>query len=91
MSSTASGVKIEVWVVPGSSRPGLAGMHDGKLRIRVSSPPEGGRANREAADLLGEALGRPARLVRGISSRRKVFEVTGVDAATAFRKLGLGR
>lgn len=62
-------------------------MHGALLKLRVAAPPEKGRANEEAAELLAEALGAPVTLVRGMTSRQKVFEVSGVDVDTVRRKL----
>jgi len=82
------GVHIDVWVVPGSRRPGLDGLHDGAVRLRVAAPPEGGRANREAAKALAAAAGgRRGRVVKGGGSRRKVVEVAGTDVAEAIENL----
>lgn len=82
---------LHVWVVPGSSRPGLAGIHGDMLKLRVASPPEDGRANREAKEQLESTLGMDVELVRGMSSRHKVFKVaaTANDARLVRRKLGL--
>jgi uncharacterized protein (TIGR00251 family) len=84
-----TGVTIDVWVVPNSSRVGVAGLHGDKIRIRVSAPPEAGKANRAVADVLGDALGMPVAIVRGMSSRHKVFKVTGLDPEQICRKLGI--
>jgi uncharacterized protein YggU (UPF0235/DUF167 family) len=82
------GVEVAVWVVPGVSRPGLAGLHDGALRVRVAAPPERARANREAARRVAEALGgRGGRVVAGETARRKRIAVEGVDAAVAIERL----
>jgi hypothetical protein len=86
---SGSDVTVDVWVVPNSSRPGIAGLYGDKLRIRVSAPPEGGRANRELGEVLEAALGVPVRLIRGMSSRHKVFQVTGLDPEPICRKLGI--
>lgn len=82
---------LHVWVVPGSSRRGLAGTHGDKLKLRVASPPEDGRANREVKEQLESTLGMDVELVRGMSSRHKVFKVaaTADDARSVRRKLGL--
>jgi len=87
--ATGDGVEIAVWVVPGASTSRIQGIHGDKLKIRVSSPPEGGRANREVAAILEEALGRKPSLIRGMRGRSKVFEVTGTDVDTVCRKLGV--
>jgi uncharacterized protein YggU (UPF0235/DUF167 family) len=101
MGSAASPVRatdgkralVEVWVVTGSSRPGIDGLHDGRVRVRVAAPPEGGRANREAAAVVAAACGaRRARVVAGLAARRKVVEVLGVgpaDVRAALRRAGV--
>jgi len=78
------GVEIEIWVVPGSSRPGVAGLYGGAVRVRVGAPPEGGKANAEAARLVAAAAGgRRGSVIRGTTARRKVVMVPGPDVAAA--------
>ncbi|MCJ7725874.1 MAG: DUF167 domain-containing protein [Acidimicrobiia bacterium] len=82
------GVLIDVWVVPGSHRPGFDGLHDGAVRLRVAAPPEGGRANLETGKALADATGgRRGRVVSGGGARRKVVEVEGTDVGTASQGL----
>ncbi|MEK7329851.1 MAG: DUF167 domain-containing protein [Candidatus Eisenbacteria bacterium] len=75
--------RLAVRVQPGARGSALVGwMADGTLKLRVSAPPEDGRANRAVVELLALALGlRPAavRVVRGPSSRAKAVEVDGMD------------
>ena len=50
------------------------------LRVRVTAPPEDGKANKAVQKLLAKALGvAPSRLtlVRGATSRDKVFRFDG--------------
>lgn len=89
MRQSGPAVTIDVWVVPNSSQSGITGLHGDKLRIRVSAPPEGGKANAEVAEILEHALGAPVLLVRGMSSRHKVFTVTGLDPGLVCRELGI--
>lgn len=79
---------VRVWLVPGASRSGVVGAHGDALKIRVSAPPERGRANAAAVALLREAL-RPAvvELVSGESTRRKTFAVRGLDAPEVVHRL----
>ncbi|HZD22778.1 MAG TPA: DUF167 domain-containing protein [Acidimicrobiia bacterium] len=86
---TDGGVAVAVWVVPGSSRSVIDGEHGGRIKIRVSSPPEGGKANDEVARLLTELLGGQVRLKSGMRGRSKVFEVFPADIHTVRRKLGI--
>lgn len=59
------------------------------MKVRVTSPPEGGRANHELAGLLEDALGFRSKMIRGITSRHKVFELPVSDPEPVQRKLGL--
>jgi len=67
------GVLIRVWAVPRASRTEIAGWHGGRVRIRVTAPPEGGRANQQVSRALSERLGSPVELVSGATGRGKVF------------------
>lgn len=86
---TDAGVTVAVWVVPGSSRCVVDGLHGSRLKIRVTAPPEGGRANKEVARLLRDLLGGEVRLQSGMRARSKVFAISPADVATVRRKLGL--
>lgn len=70
----AEGSTIEVKVHTSSSRRGVEGVSGGRVTLSVQSPPEKGKANKEALKVLSEALGiPPSRLevLRGLSSRNK--------------------
>ena len=77
-------VKITVRVVPGSRRTEFVGLHDGQYKIRISAPPEKGKANKTLVDFLASQFkikknnvqiqsGRTSRikqvLLRGVSSQ----------------------
>ena len=75
--------RLAVKVVPGSSRAGLAGWLGETLKVRVTEPAEGGRANRMVGRIVAQALDLPAsavRVVAGAGSPRKVLEIDGLDA-----------
>ena len=87
---SAVSFKLPVKVVPGSSRSGIAGWLGDTLRVRVTAPPERGKANAAVEALLREALGLSsggARIVSGGSSPRKVVEIIGVSEEEARRRL----
>ncbi|MGH9210368.1 MAG: DUF167 domain-containing protein [Acidimicrobiales bacterium] len=72
---------LAVLVQPGASRDGVAGRHGEALKVRVSAPPEAGRANRAVQALLADAFGVPGRsveLVSGATNRRKRFRLLGL-------------
>ena len=82
------GVLVEAWVVPGAARTEIVGLHDGALRVRVSAPAEGGKANRAASRVVASALGgRRAEVIAGVGSRRKQLLVTGVTVDAAAERL----
>ena len=66
------------------------GRHGEGWKLRVTAPPERGRANHAALELLASTLGvdaRDVRLVSGHGSRDKVVEVTGIEPSEADRRL----
>jgi hypothetical protein len=74
-------MRIAVHVTPKSGRDEVAGWRGSELAVRVTAPPEGGKANAAACVVVADALGIPkrdVRVVRGESSRRKQLEVDGV-------------
>ncbi len=75
-------VDIPLRVKPRSSRQAILGFNDGVLQVALTSPPEGGKANKELIRLLGKSLGiAPSRLklVSGEKSRNKRVEIPGLS------------
>lgn len=84
------GVRIRVKAVPGARRDAIAGELGDRLKIRISAPPEGGKANDAIAALLADVLGlrvRDVTLIVGPTNPEKVFEVRGVSVADAAARL----
>ncbi|MFL5654427.1 MAG: DUF167 domain-containing protein [Ktedonobacteraceae bacterium] len=80
---------ISVRVIPRSSKNSLA-WEQGKLKVRLTSPPIDGAANEALVALLAEQLALPKRqitIVRGASSRQKTVEITGVTLEDIEQKL----
>ena len=76
---------ITLLVVPGSSRDQVVGAHGDALRVRVTAPPEKGRANAAVIALLARALGvRPSdvEITSGHRARRKGARITGLAPAS---------
>jgi uncharacterized protein (TIGR00251 family) len=77
---------------PRASRTQIDGLHDGALRVRLAAPPVDGAANEALRRFIADRLGLPiadVTLAHGQSSRRKLIDVDGIDAAEARRRLGL--
>ena len=73
-----AGAVLPVRVQPNARRDELVGFAEETLRVRVTAPPEGGRANRAVVALLSRALGVAAtqvNIVRGHGSRQKLVAV----------------
>jgi uncharacterized protein len=73
---------IAVHVTPKASRDEIVGWKGAELSVRVTTAPEGGKANAAVCKVLGAALGVPkssVRVVRGEVSRHKLLSVDGVD------------
>ena len=84
---------LRVRVQPRASRDEVVGWQGPALRVRVTAPPEDGRANGAAAALLAEACGVPrsaVELVRGHASRDKLFRVGALSLPAIRARLGGG-
>lgn len=76
---------LSVKAVPGAKRDEVAGVLGERLKVRVSQPPEGGKANAAICALLARELGvkrAAVSVVRGTSSPEKVVRIEGVSAET---------
>lgn len=81
---------LAVLAQPGARREGLAGLHDGRLRVSVRVAPEGGKANAAIAALVASAFGLPKNavsVVSGATSRRKELALDGLELAVARARL----
>ena len=79
---------MRVRVVPGASRTELKGRYGDVIKIRVSAPPEGGRANHAVVDLFERLVGGTAEIVKGRSSQFKTVLIRGVERARVVEALG---
>jgi len=80
----AGAVTFDVLVQPRASRAKLGPLHDGRLKVAVTSPPVDGEANAAVIELIAKTLGigkGAVEVVAGASSRRKTIKVSGVTRA----------
>ena len=73
---------LTVRVIPRSSKPGIAGIRDGALLVRLQSPPVEGAANDELIQVIARTFGaarRDVEIVAGARSRLKRVAVVTVD------------
>jgi len=65
-------------------------VEEGRLKIKVTVPPEGGKANQKVVELLSKALKVPKsniEIVRGETSRIKLVRIEGAGLVTLQEKL----
>lgn len=90
IQTTADGVVLAVKVVPGAKVDAIVGLLGEALKVKVSAPPEGGRANKAVCELLAETLGvdrKSVTVAAGRSSPRKRIAIAGLDADAVRTKL----
>ena len=82
--------RLRLRVSPGSRRNEVVGRHGDAWKVRISAPPEHGRANDAVVQLLADRLDVPRRdvtLVSGHGAPDKIVELNGLDLAEAERRL----
>ncbi len=84
------GEDVLIWIkaVPGASRDEITGVIGDRLKVRISAPPEGGKANRAIRKLVAQALGVKTQHVtieKGQTKAQKVLRVTGLHAGTILK------
>ncbi|MCG6953341.1 MAG: DUF167 family protein [Betaproteobacteria bacterium] len=75
---------LEVQVQPGAARTEVAGLHDGRLKIRLGARAIDGRANAALVQFIAARLGvakRDVTIETGATSRRKRVQVIGATRA----------
>ena len=72
---------ITVQVQPRSSRDEIIGIHEGRLKIRISAPPVDGKSNERLTEVLAKAFEVPksgVEIIRGHHSRVKTITISGI-------------
>ncbi|MEZ6242687.1 MAG: DUF167 domain-containing protein [Phycisphaerales bacterium] len=90
----SGGVLIDLKVVPGAKRDEVVGVlklpGGDRLKVRVSAPPEGGKANKAVCRLIAGTLGVRAAavvVVAGQTNPEKTVRVEGSSAEEAIARL----
>lgn len=82
--------RLSVRVTPRSGRDSVEVKAGGVLSVRVTAPPEDGKANAAVCRVVAGALGVPkgaVTVVRGHTARNKTLEVEGLSDADVVRLL----
>lgn len=74
--------RLRLRVVPGAGSAGVVGRHGDGWKVRVTAPPERGRANAAVVELVATTLALPrasVSLVSGHGGRDKILELAGIS------------
>ena len=74
--------RLRLRVVPGAGSAGVVGRHGDGWKVRVTAPPERGRANAAVVELVAATLALPrasVSLVSGHGGRDKILELAGIS------------
>ncbi|MEO8480677.1 MAG: DUF167 domain-containing protein [Acidobacteriota bacterium] len=85
-----SGTRIDVRVIPRSSKDLVAGLRDSRLLVRVTAPPVDHAANDAVVRVLADALDvskSAVSVVAGHTTRNKVIQVVGLTPGAARQRL----
>jgi len=88
-STGGAAIRLQVKVAAGASRDAIDGWLGDTLKVRVTAPPERGKANAAVERLLAQALGIPrsnAAVASGRTSTRKVVELTDVSESEVLHR-----
>ena len=89
-----NGVIFSAKIVPASSKTALAGLLDGMLKVKISAPPEKGKANQCLIDFLAKKLAvkkNTLTIISGQTNPVKNIQVSGINAETLLKKLDLNK
>ena len=88
----SGGTTLRVRVQPKASGNEILGFREEILRLRVTAPPEDGKANSAVVHLVAKKLGlsrNQLEIIRGHSSRSKFIRVTSSNVQEIKHRLGL--
>ncbi len=83
-------MKLQIKVIPSSSKDGIAGWLQDTLKVKVKAPPEKGKANKAIIKILEKTLDLSKGSVvitSGTTSSRKIVEISCDDDNVINKKL----
>ncbi len=78
----SKGLIIKIRVEPRSSRAGITGAYGNGLKVKLTSPPVEGKANKELIEILAKEFKitkKNVEIISGKTSKNKVVRLHGVD------------
>ena len=83
-------MKLQIKVIPSSSKDCIAGWLEDTLKVKVQAPPDKGKANKSVIKFLQQSLGLVSgsiSIISGTTSSRKVIEIACEDDNVIHQKL----
>jgi len=74
---------IKIKVEPRSSKSGVVGPYGDSLKVKLTSPPVEGKANKELIEVLAKAFGlakKDIEIISGQSSKNKIVKLRSVSS-----------
>ena len=78
-------IVIKIKVEPRSSQSGIVGLYGDALKVKLTSPPVEGKANKELVEVLAKECGvrkGDVEIVSGKGSKNKLVRITGINSIT---------
>ena len=85
-----SGIRFSAIIQPRSTQNEVLGIHNNSLKIRLTSPPVDGAANKNCVKFLAKFLGlSPSKIhiVAGLNNKNKTIEIVDIDESAFRNKL----
>ena len=78
-------INIQVQIQPRSSKDQIIGIHDGRLKIKITAPPVDGKANESLIEFLAKTFKiskSKVEILKGHTSKLKTIKLLGVNENT---------
>ena len=85
-----SGIRFSAVIQPRSSQNEVSGIHNHSLKIRLTSPPVDGAANKTCINFLSKWLEvnrSRIRIVAGLTNKNKIIEIDGMTESIFRNKI----
>lgn len=90
VDKSTTGKRLAIKVIPNAGRNEITGIKEGVLQVKISAPPDKGKANKELVDFLSGKLGvkkSSVLIVKGQASRNKAIIVEGLNGGEILKRL----
>ena len=80
---------LKIKVEPRSSKSGIVGPYGDALKVKLTSPPVEGKANKELIEILAKGFSiakKDVEIISGQSSKNKVVRLNGVGSMDDWKK-----